>query len=93
MNEPIDRNDTEYGRTVNRRVQTMAGIREVWDPFAGTRPFERPRVEQPGKGIKLPSWNNTLRSLLATAATITLVVAFFWWPAGGPVHLACGKTL
>lgn len=53
----------------------------VWDPFAGALPFERQQVAQPGEGIKLPGWINTVLGLLAVAASIAILVAFFWWPA------------
>ena len=59
----------------------MAGKRDIWDPFAGTLPFERQQVTQPGEGVKLPGWINTMLGFLAIAATIAVVVAFFWWPA------------
>lgn len=53
----------------------------VWDPFAGSLPFERQRVARPGEGVRLPGWIGTALGLLAVVAAIALVVAFFWWPA------------
>lgn len=53
----------------------------VWDPFAGTLPFERQTVENPGKGVALPGWVNTFFGLLALVATAAIVVAVFWRPA------------
>lgn len=59
----------------------MREARQVWDPFAGTLPFERQEVAQPGEGVKLPGWINTVLGLLAIAASIAIVIAFFWQPA------------
>lgn len=59
----------------------MAGTRDIWDPFVGTLPFERQKVAQPGEGVKLPGWINTMLVLLAIAAAIAIFVAFFWRPA------------
>ncbi|RST85707.1 hypothetical protein EJC49_14300 [Aquibium carbonis] len=59
----------------------MAVGRKVWDPFAGTLPFERQHVAEPGEGVKLPGWVNTVFGLLAIAASIAIVIAFFWRPA------------
>ena len=50
----------------------------VWDPFAGTLPFERQHVEEPGEQVKLPGWVSTVFGLLAITASIAIVIAFFW---------------
>ena len=59
----------------------MTQRENVWDPITGTLPFARQQVTPPGEGIKLPGWINTVLGLLAIAATIAIVVAFFWRPA------------
>lgn len=59
----------------------MSHKASVWDPFAGTLPFERQLVEESGEHVKLPGWVSTAFGLLAIAASIAIVIAFFWRPA------------
>jgi hypothetical protein len=53
----------------------------VWDPFAGTMPFERKQVRVPERGISVPAWIRTLLGLLCIAAAGAILLAFVWRPA------------
>jgi hypothetical protein len=56
-------------------------MRQVWDPFAGTLPFQRQHVAEAEEGRDLPGWLNTALGLLSVAGALAILVTFVWAPA------------